>query len=85
MTFFRQFLHAKANFSDRHYASMSSKNSNLHAKKMLKIGRLLFLNLSDCSNFCNSMFNLQKYGTDRNDSKEQPANFEQLLHSSLNF
>ena len=55
MTFFRQFLHAKANFSDRHYASMSSKNSNLHAKKMLIIGRLLFLNLYDCSNFCNSV------------------------------
>ena len=32
MTFFRQFLHAKAKFSDRKYVSMSPKNSNLHAK-----------------------------------------------------
>ena len=33
MTFFKQFLHAKANFSDRKYVFlMSTKNSNLHAK-----------------------------------------------------
>ena len=32
MTFFRQFLHAKANFSDRKYVSMSAENSNMHAK-----------------------------------------------------
>ena len=32
MTFFRQFLHAKANFSDRKYVSMSPENSNMHAK-----------------------------------------------------
>ena len=32
MAFFRQFLHAKANFSDRKYVSMSLKKSNLHAK-----------------------------------------------------
>ena len=32
LTFFRQFLHAKAYFSDRKYVSMLPKNSNLHAK-----------------------------------------------------
>ena len=32
MAFFRQFLHAKANSSDRKYVSMSLKKSNLHAK-----------------------------------------------------
>ena len=37
LTFFRIFLYAKVNFSDKKDVSSSSKNSNLHAK-LLKIG-----------------------------------------------
>ena len=43
MTFFRQFLHANANFSDRNSVSMSPKNSNLHAKTVQKWQVALFI------------------------------------------
>ena len=47
MTFFRQFLHAKANFTYRKYVSMSTENSNLHAKlhKLILAAELILCNL----------------------------------------